>query len=850
VEQQQGLQNNLSALYKQYTPTGAEIGVTLEALVQFSSECKLIDKKLSENDVRMIFQSVKLGKKTTLSFDRFEEACRKIAIHKEVAYQELFHHAVRVRDVTQPGDLLWDDFPPFEEDDTEAGKPVPPPKPPAFTLVHENDAGHTSVLSPMQSPVNPAPLHPPPTADMMQTREEEIAKVTDELMGIVNSKSKWVSELESILAEVAELNPTAGGDLHELSFTQLLVRLEAMTSKLPRGQRMRDYNGRASSGEEQEKFLTSLRTFYAKHDPTGEKYPSKPELTAPLHEVLDFCRRTWGEEPTLEYCRSFSMNYLVNFVPLEESQRKGKTAMAKRREHYNENLKSGVSVFKNLPIKAELSFNLHGCSSRYVVGSGKSGHLEDKETSLLPNLYDYSARIKMYLPDMLQVGGSAAQTNVLDNIGLLGLQKTVDQLCDAGVIQPLHEYVELSRLVKQLNSLAAKYDRDAGEHTDNARSIVDSLASGAGMDGEDSPAGDLKYRSRTVVAMDYGSGMYEHTGKDRQEKQEDKAHTFCTKALTTSGRRCDELRVVWFAFLRFARDFKMNDHDQWERSTGDDVAWGLRSLQPVVVRSKSVRRCAPAGAAGAYKDGGDDRGRGATTGTRGSAVGERGKQLNQGKEGQSYVDVMESLAHTERVMEQYCNWLVCWLVDARHGAGFLRSHTDERARKEVSKFCAVQLAMARSRRDEEKFELQTQCTEGKVKREGGITKTFDAMEQLLGKHSAAAAENGGGAGAGGAGGRGGEVDVVATAGAYYRVRKGELQDSMRNVQQKLRELQKQYEIQAAAVRKCEEEEATRARDERHLALSATGTRMKAVGMRALILQIRVSYVTVQAAMYR
>jgi hypothetical protein len=748
-----------------------------------------------------------------------------------------------------PGGDDWGEFPPFEDDQAGESKPVPPPKPPAFVLpAHENDAGHNSLLSPLRSPAS-EPVSESSTPGTVQTNEAEVAQVTDELMGIVNSKSKWMDELQSILVEITELNPTAGGDLNDLNFTQLLVRMEAMTAKAPPGQRMRDYNGRAGSSAEQQKFLTALRAFYEKHDPSGEKYPTKPEVTAPLHEVLDYCRKTWQEEPELEYCRSFSMNYLVNFDPLEHSTRKGKAAAGKKREIHNENLKSGVRAFKNLPITAELLFDVHGCSSKYIVGSGKSGHLQDKETSLLPNLYDYAGRIKVYLPDMLQVQGPASQTHVLDNSWLLGLQRTVEKLCTAGVIDPLHTYVELSRLVKNFNSLASKYDRDASEYAENARVVIDNLTNGPGFEGGDSPANDAKFRSRTVVAMDYGSGQYEHSGKDRADKQEDKAHTFCTKALAAWGKRCDELQVVWEAFIRFVGDYDQIEHGQWDTASGDAFAWGLQQLDEENkggvsggTGSSTGSAAADAGPSGrrelkrqsGYKNEDEDRSLGSSSDTP------RVKSKKQ-----SYAAVMESLAHAERVMEQYSQWLARWLVDARHGAAFLRSHIDDRARKEVAKFCGEQLTKAKARCDEDRSELQTECTEGRERKDAKISKTLASMEELLTKHSAAAVANE----AGGAGGRGGEVDVVATAGAYYRVRKGELQDSMQDLQQRLAALQKRLAAEAAAVRKCEDDEASRARDERYLSLSATGTRMKTVAMRALILQIRVSFVTVQAAMY-
>jgi serine/threonine protein kinase len=69
-------------------------GVTSAGLLAFAVECNLLEKRLTKNDVGLIFDSVKLGKKTSLSFDRFKEAVRKMAVKKEVTYQELAKEAM------------------------------------------------------------------------------------------------------------------------------------------------------------------------------------------------------------------------------------------------------------------------------------------------------------------------------------------------------------------------------------------------------------------------------------------------------------------------------------------------------------------------------------------------------------------------------------------------------------------------------------------------------------------------------------------------------------------------------------------------------------------------------------
>jgi CRP-like cAMP-binding protein len=85
------LESTLRALYETFICT--DESMDSEALQNFARDCNLIEPKLRPNDVDLIFVGVKLGKKSTLSFDRFQEACRKMAMKKEVTYAELVHQA-------------------------------------------------------------------------------------------------------------------------------------------------------------------------------------------------------------------------------------------------------------------------------------------------------------------------------------------------------------------------------------------------------------------------------------------------------------------------------------------------------------------------------------------------------------------------------------------------------------------------------------------------------------------------------------------------------------------------------------------------------------------------------------
>ena len=58
-------------------------GISSSALTTFAADCGVVGSgkgKLGAGDVGLIFEQVKLGKRTELDFERFQEAVRKIAV--------------------------------------------------------------------------------------------------------------------------------------------------------------------------------------------------------------------------------------------------------------------------------------------------------------------------------------------------------------------------------------------------------------------------------------------------------------------------------------------------------------------------------------------------------------------------------------------------------------------------------------------------------------------------------------------------------------------------------------------------------------------------------------------------
>ena len=68
-----------------------EQGISSAGLTKFAVDGGLISKTLPESEVVLIFSSVKLGKKTVLNYDRFQEACRKMAGKSGCTYQVRRH---------------------------------------------------------------------------------------------------------------------------------------------------------------------------------------------------------------------------------------------------------------------------------------------------------------------------------------------------------------------------------------------------------------------------------------------------------------------------------------------------------------------------------------------------------------------------------------------------------------------------------------------------------------------------------------------------------------------------------------------------------------------------------------
>jgi hypothetical protein len=87
------LRDNLAGLFEKYKENG---GISSSGLMTFAGDCGIIGsgaKKLSAGDVTLVFEGVKLGSRTELDFDRFQEAVRKIAMQTSLTYQELIQTA-------------------------------------------------------------------------------------------------------------------------------------------------------------------------------------------------------------------------------------------------------------------------------------------------------------------------------------------------------------------------------------------------------------------------------------------------------------------------------------------------------------------------------------------------------------------------------------------------------------------------------------------------------------------------------------------------------------------------------------------------------------------------------------
>ena len=88
---------NLRMLFETYR--GSSPGVEAVGLVRLADECALLDATLTPEAVALIFSRVKLGKKTELNMNRFEEACRQLAVEKGTTFTELVANCSRIKGI-------------------------------------------------------------------------------------------------------------------------------------------------------------------------------------------------------------------------------------------------------------------------------------------------------------------------------------------------------------------------------------------------------------------------------------------------------------------------------------------------------------------------------------------------------------------------------------------------------------------------------------------------------------------------------------------------------------------------------------------------------------------------------
>jgi hypothetical protein len=87
VEEAATRAHQLSQLFDRYSTKDVMTEAQLQAMCK---QCELYQgHALATIDITMIFTSTKVGRKQELKFDRFEEACRKIAVKKSVTFTEL-----------------------------------------------------------------------------------------------------------------------------------------------------------------------------------------------------------------------------------------------------------------------------------------------------------------------------------------------------------------------------------------------------------------------------------------------------------------------------------------------------------------------------------------------------------------------------------------------------------------------------------------------------------------------------------------------------------------------------------------------------------------------------------------
>lgn len=91
---------NLRLLFETYR--GSSPGIEAAGLVRLADECALLDAAssgLTAEKCALIFSRVKLGKKTELNLNRFEEACRQLAVEKGTTFTELVANCSRIKGI-------------------------------------------------------------------------------------------------------------------------------------------------------------------------------------------------------------------------------------------------------------------------------------------------------------------------------------------------------------------------------------------------------------------------------------------------------------------------------------------------------------------------------------------------------------------------------------------------------------------------------------------------------------------------------------------------------------------------------------------------------------------------------
>jgi hypothetical protein len=83
----EALHEALHAVFDEYAEGDPPPSINVAQLQKLVEDKGLADAHLSPTDVDLIFTSTKLGKKTELNFERFQEAFRKIAMKKKSTYQ-------------------------------------------------------------------------------------------------------------------------------------------------------------------------------------------------------------------------------------------------------------------------------------------------------------------------------------------------------------------------------------------------------------------------------------------------------------------------------------------------------------------------------------------------------------------------------------------------------------------------------------------------------------------------------------------------------------------------------------------------------------------------------------------